>query len=151
MRSRTQRVLFIRFSARISPSHGANAALQALNAALQAPRVAVWSREILSEDRPVFATFASRARTEAPKGPFPTSQGPNRCKVGCPTRIQRGAQCKAAKKKSHAPQKNARTAAAQAGVSKKSNSNAHAETRTRVVAVAAAGLFSPALNHITQL
>ena len=99
----------------------------------------------------VFATVASRARTEAPKGPFPTSQGPNRCKVGCPTRIQRGAQCKAAKKKSHAPQKNARTAAGQAGVSKKSNSNAHAETRTRVVAVAAAGLFSPALNHITQL
>ena len=99
----------------------------------------------------VFATAASRARAEAPKGPFPTSWGPKWRLLRCPTRIQRGAQCKAAKKKSHAPQKNARTAAAQAGVSKKSNSNAHAETRTRVVAVAAAGLFSPALNHITQL
>ena len=99
----------------------------------------------------VFATVASRARISGPKWPLDPSRGPNRRQMGCPTRIQRGAQCKAAKKKSHAPQKNARTAAGQAGVSKKSNSNAHAETRTRVVAVAAAGLFSPALNHITQL
>ena len=67
----------------------------------------------------VFATLASRARISGPKWPLDPSRGPNRCQMGCPTRIQRGAQCKAAKKKSHAPQKNARTAAAQAGARQK--------------------------------
>ena len=89
--------------------------------------------------------------SRAPNGRWTRLEGQTAVKWGVPPESKGGAQCKAAKTESHAPQKIARTAAGQAGVSKKSNSNAHAETRTRVVAVAAAGLFSPALNHITQL